>query len=78
MLGVLCHLSKLVNKISLKYLKLIFKLMGTNNFMKHYTFIKILNTTFHQITKLLKLPFVNIIKKCIQNLIFYLVLEEQI
>lgn len=52
--------------------------MGTNNFMKHYTFIKILNTTFRQITKLLKLPFVNIIKKCIQNLIFYLVLEEQI
>lgn len=52
--------------------------MGTNNFMKHYTFIKILNTTSLQIIKLLKLPFVNIIKKCIQNLIFYLVLEEQI
>lgn len=43
--------------------------MSTNNFKKHYKFIKVLNTTSLQITKLLKFPIVNIIKKCIQNLI---------
>lgn len=67
--GLLYHLSRLVNKIPLKYLKIIFKLMSTNNFTKHYKFIKVLNTTSLQITKLLKFPIVNIIKKCIQNLI---------
>lgn len=36
--------------------------MSTNNFMKHYKFIKILNITSFQITKLLNLPFVNFIK----------------
>lgn len=53
--------------------------MSTNNFMKHYKFIKILNITSFQITKLLNLPFVNFIKNIyIWNLIFYLVLDEQI
>lgn len=41
--------------------------MSANNFTKHYKFIKVLNTTSLQITKLLKFPFVNIIKKCIQK-----------
>lgn len=41
--------------------------MRAYNFMNHYKFIKVLNTTSSQITKLLKFPFVNIIKKCIQK-----------
>lgn len=52
--------------------------MSASNFMNLYKFIKVLNTAFLQITKLLNFPFVNIIKKCIQKWIFYLVLEEQI
>lgn len=69
---------RLGNKILLKYLKLIFKLTSTNDCTKNYKFINVLNTTSLQIAKLLKFPFVSIIEKCIQNLIFYLDLEEQI